>query len=265
MFSSMTGRQRLVAGVVGACALLAVFAGCGAAPVAPPTAQQIYNNAMQSKMKDASVTLTGTVATTTSGISLTLTMSGTGQVVLKPANASHLTINATISSAQINGTLTSDVITVGGYSYTKSNVQIPGIPTPPATLYTKAAAPDTSSSILPQVASNLVTVKEVGEDTIRGDKCWHLTVTEYTDAQGTPVASTTAGATPFVADEWIRESDYYYVRLKASTLPGFSLPLGGTSTGSSGSAASNVGFTIDLSNYDSGVTIAPPPADQVQG
>ena len=71
-----------------------------------------------------------------------------------------------------------------------------------------------------------------------------------------------AGASPVTTDVWIRESDYYYVREKLSTLPGLSLPIGGST--STTTSASNVGFTIDLSDYDKGVTISPPPADQIQ-
>jgi hypothetical protein len=56
------------------------------------------------------------------------------------------------------------------------------------------------------------------------------------------------------------------VRFKLSSLPGLNVPLGTPSAGSagSGSASANLGFIFDLSNYDQGVTISPPPADQVQ-
>jgi hypothetical protein len=56
------------------------------------------------------------------------------------------------------------------------------------------------------------------------------------------------------------------VRFKLSSLPGLNVPLGTPSAGSagSGSASANLGFIFDLSNYDQGVRISPPPADQVQ-
>jgi hypothetical protein len=50
------------------------------------------------------------------------------------------------------------------------------------------------------------------------------------------------------------------------TLPGFSLPLGDTSNSSSATptaSSANAGFTFDFSDYDKGVTISAPPADQI--
>lgn len=257
------GRQFLV-GVLSACALLVLFTGCGLGPIAPPTAQQIADRAKQSKMKDATIALSGNIATTTSGIDISLTISGNGQIVVKPATAYHLTMNIGLSSSSINGTIASDLIQVSGKQYSKSTVTIPGFPGTNSDLYTVTDVSADQSSLLPDVSTN---AKIVGEDTIRGDKCWHLTTTQYLDAQGTPVTATTSGATPVTADEWIRESDYYYVRAKLSTLPGLGLPLGGSDSGSSGTTtgtSANAGFTIDLSNYDTGVTISPPPADQIQ-
>lgn len=251
------GRQMLV-GALSVCALLMVFAGCGLAPAAPPTAQQILDRAKQSKMKDADMALSGTISTSISGISVTMTITGNGKIVFKPANAYHMTMNIAMSSSQINGTIVGDLIQVGDKQYSKTAVNIPGLPSNNSNLYTESAADQ--SSLLPDFGTN---AKIVGEETIRGDKCWHLTTTEYVDAQGTPVTSSTSGATPVTADEWIRESDYYYVRAKLNTLPGLGLPVSDSSAGSS-TAASNAGFTIDLSNYDTGATISPPPADQIQ-
>lgn len=247
--------RRLAFGALGACALLVAVAGCGLIPGGPPTAQEIFDRARQSKMKDAAVTLSGALATSISGININLTINGNGQIVTKPA-AYHLTLNAALSSAQVNGTITVDLIQVGDTVYSKTAIQIPGFPTTNSDLYTKATAPADQGSLLPQSSANL---KLVGEETIRGDKCWHITSTQYVDAQGTPVPTTTAGASPVTTDMWIRESDYYYVRVKLDSLPGLSLPLGGTSA----SASSN-GFTVDLSDFDKGVTISPPPADQIQ-
>lgn len=256
------GRQFAV-GALSVCALLVVFAGCGLAPVAPPTAQQIVNGAKQSKMKDASVTLSGNITTSTSGIDFTLAITGNGQIVVKPSTAYHLTMNIALSSSQINGTIAGDLIQTNSKLYSKTTVNIPGFPSTNSNLYTVSDASG-DQSLLPDASGN---AKTVGEDTIRGDKCWHVTVTQYVDAQGTPVASGTSGATPVTADEWIRESDYYIVRVKLNTLPGLGLPLGGSDTSSSGTptaSSANVGFIIDLSNYDTGVTISAPPADQVQ-
>ena len=250
-----------MAGTLAACALLVAFAGCGLVSAGPPTAQQIFDRAQQSKMKDAKITMSGQLASSVSGLSFTLSINGDGEIVTKPASAYHLTLNIALSSTQINGTITSDLIQTGGKLYNKTAIQIPGFPASNSNLYTADTAPADESSLLPTSAANL---KIAGEETIRGDKCWHLTSTQYVDAQGTPVATPTSGTTPVTADMWIRESDDYYVRAKLSALPGLSLPLGDTGTGDSSASVGNAGFTIDLSDYDKGITINPPPADQIQ-
>lgn len=248
---------------VGLLSLLVALAGCGsqAGGALPPSAQQINDHASHSAMKDAKLALTGSFTANSSGTNIAFTMTGTGNVVVKPA-AFHMAMTMNLSSQQVSGTIAIDLIQVDGKEYTKTQINIPGLPAGSGSdKYTVTSAPADQATLLPKITANL---KVAGEDTIRGDKCWHLTGTYSTNASGTPVASGTSGATTINVEEWIRESDYYYVRLKADTLPGLSLPIGASSTPSSGASSSaNVGFTFDLSDYDKGVTISAPPADQV--
>jgi len=251
---------------LGALSLLVALAACGAnSQSAPPTAQQIGNGAAHSAMKDAKLAISGSITTSSSGISFTLTMTGTGEIVVKPAPAYQMTINMNMTSQQVNGTIAADLIQVGSKMYTRTQINFPGLPVPSSNKYTETDAPASKSSLLPTGATNL---KVVGEDTIRGDKCWHLTGVISTNAQGTPVAAGTSGANSVHVDEWVRESDYYYVRLKLDTLPGLSLPFGGTSASGTPSStetptSANAGFTFDLSNYDQGATVTAPSADQI--
>jgi hypothetical protein len=244
--------------------LLVALAGCGSLVGGAPalTAQQINDKASHSSMKDAKLALTGSITTNLNGMSIAMTMAGDGNIVVKPAAAYHLAMTVNLSSQQVNGAITIDLIQVSGNTYTKTQINIPGLPAGSGSdKYTKTSTPADQTTLLPKVNANL---KIAGEDTIRGDKCWHLTGTVSTNDTGTPVASGTSGATTVHVDEWIRESDYYYVRLKMDTLPGLSLPIGESSTPSTGASGSaNAGFTFDLSDYDQSVTISPPPANQI--
>jgi hypothetical protein len=238
---------------------LVALTGCGVQTTsAPPTADQIYQRAASSAMKDAQLTLSGSISATSTGQTITLDMTGTGQIVVKPSAAYHMALTLSLNSAQIHGTIVGDLIQVGGKLYARTQVNISGLPSTGTSKYTETPAPASQSSLIP---SNLGNLKIVGEDTIRGDKCWHLSGVESANAAGTPAASGTSGTHSVKVDEWIRESDYYYVRLKLNTLPGLNLPIGGPSSGSSTTASAN--FTVDLSNYDQGVTISPPPASQI--
>lgn len=246
---------------------LALLAGCGLAnPLAgPPTAAQIFDRANHSNMKDAKLALSGSISTTANGADFTLTMSGDGQVVVKPASAYHMNLVMDLKSAQLTGNVTVDLIQVGGKVYSKTHAVISGLPPSPDTqTYTVATVPESQSNLLPQ---NQTGLKVVGEDTIRGDKCWHLQGTMATNAQGTPVASGTSGSSSTKVDEWIRESDYFYVRVKLDSLPGFN-PLGGgsasgISSGASDTGSGNVGFILDFSDYNTGATISAPPASEI--
>jgi predicted small lipoprotein YifL len=250
-------------------ALLAVLAGCGLTnPLAgPPTAAQIFDRANHSDMKDAKLALSGNITTTASGAEFTLTMSGDGQIVLKPTSAYHMNLVMDLKSGQLTGKVTVDLIQVGGKAYTKTHADITGLPpSPDVQKYSAATVPDSQSNLVPQ---NQTALKVVGEDTIRGDKCWHLQGTMSTDAQGTPVAAGTSGSTSAKVDEWIRESDYFYVREKLDGLPGFS-PLGSgsassVSSGASDTGSGNVGFILDFSDYNTGATISAPPASDIAG
>ena len=249
---------------VGLLSLLVALAGCGnlvgGAPA--PSAQQINDKASHSAMKDAKLALTGSLTTNLGGTDMAITLTGDGNIVVKPAAAFHLAMTMNLSSQQVSGTITLDLIQVGGKDYAKTQINIPGLPTGSGSdKYSVMSAPADQATFIPKITSGL---KVAGEDTIRGDKCWHLTGTYSTNASGTPVASGTSGATTIHVEEWIRESDYYYVRLKMDTLPGLSLPISESSTPSSGASGSaNAGFTLDFSDYDKGVTINPPPADQI--
>lgn len=247
--------------------LVLVLAGCGVnLPVGgPPTAAEIFDRANHSNMKDAKIAMSGAITTSSSGTEFTLNMSGDGHIVLKPTSAYQMNLVMDMKSSQITGKLTVDLIQVDGKVYTKTQVDIPGLPASPhADKYTETTATASQTSLLPKNENSL---KVVGEDTIRGDKCWHLQGNVTTNAQGTPVAAGTSGATSTKVDEWMRESDYYYVRLKLDSLPGVNMLGSGTASGASSGASDtgsgNIGFIVDFSDYDTGAAVSAPPASEI--
>lgn len=211
-------------------------------------------------MKSAKVDLSASATSGQGNETTSMAFTGQGDVILKPADAFHLSLKLTMSGSVFNGTATGDVIQVGGKTYTKTQTSITGVPNTPTPKYiVEEAAPSGESSLLPpKTETNL---KVVGEETIRGDKTWHLSGTETTNAEGTPVAAGTSGATTTHVDTWIRESDYYGVRVKMDNWPNTvgSLEEAGLNT------PSKATFQIDFSNYDRDITITPPPADQIAG
>lgn len=241
-----------------------VIAGCGAAssPTSTqPTPQQIYDRAEHSAMKDAKVAMTGHFSSTEGSMVMTASVNATGELVLQPTYALHLAMTMDLTSEAISGTVTGDVIEVGGKRYTKTAFDLAGVPSSSSSKYVIEDVPVSESSLLPARETNL---KLVGEETIRGDKCWHLSGTETTNAQGTPVASGTAGASTIHEESWVRERDYYYVRMKMDEFPGMALPMAASSASATPTPTSS-GFQVDLSDYDRGVTVSPPPADQISG
>jgi hypothetical protein len=246
----------------GALSLLMLLSGCGTLPPmsGPPTASQIFGNSLHSKMKDAKMALTASLKSSANGIDFNLTITGDGQIVVQPTAAFQMNLNMNIASDQLNGTVVADVIQANGKLYTRTQIKIPGFLTTDMTKYMVSDAIGVQSSLLPRELGN---VKMAGEEIVRGDKCWHLSGVVSVNAAGTPVPAGTRGASSVNVEEWVRESDYYVARVKLGSLPGFSLPLGGASAGAGGSSA-DLGFTIDLTNYDQGVSIKPPPADQIR-
>ncbi len=225
-------------------------------PTTPPTADRIFDRAEHSAMKSAKVDFSAN-GTTGQGTEVTkVVVTGQGVVILDPA-ASQFSLKMTLSGNVVYGTVTDEYIAVGDKTYTKTVANVVGRATNSSAKYTATDTPDGPMPLLPTATQTNLQI--VGEDIIRGDKCWHLSGVETTNADGMPVPVGTSGATTTHLDTWIRKSDYYYVRLKMDSLPAV--------FGSFGDAGSNPSDTstyqIDLSEYDRNVTISPPPADQI--
>lgn len=215
--------------------LLAGLAGCGT-----PSAQQIYDSSNGSKMRDATVAFSGSSNGAATGS--TITVSGDGEIVKKPTAAFRLHMVLQLASAAASGSVTIDAIEVKSKDYIKINTSIGGLGAFGSDKYTVTDASSDSAALTPK----LTNLKLVGEETIRGIKCWHITG-DSKDADGKVSTD----------NLWVRESDDYPVREKLSALPGVNLPSG------TASSALDLSLTIDFSNYDTGAAINPPDASQI--
>jgi hypothetical protein len=237
--ASRSNRHRVWMGGAAALALsttlLVGLAGCGT-----PSAQQIYDGTMSSKMQDAALTFTG-ASTASSGATSGLTISGDGAITKKPA-AYRLHLVVQLSSAQATGNVTIDAIEVKSTDYTRVSTSISGLGSFGSDKYTVSSASSNAALLTPK----LTNLKLIGEETIRGNKCWHISG-DAKDANGKTSTE----------QLWVRETDSYPVREQLSSLPGVSLP-----SGTAGSSL-DVALTIDFSNFDNGAVIAAPPASEI--
>jgi hypothetical protein len=191
-------------------------------------------------MSDAALAFSG-ASNASSGTSSGLTISGDGEITKKPA-AYRLHLVLQLSSAQASGNVAVDAIEVRSKDYTRVKTSISGLGSFGSDKYTVADATSTPALL----TLTLTNLKLIGEETIRGNKCWHISG-DSKDASGK------------VSTEnlWVRESDYSPVREKLSSLPGVNLP------SSTASAPLAVSLTIDFSNYDTGAVIEAPPASEI--
>lgn len=225
--------------LVGVLALAACgTSGGGAAkttPTATPGAAQIVAQIKNLKFKDATFTMN--FSFTTQGT--TATGTGGGKVTMNPNRSDlQLAFPLTISGTSYN--LQYEVITDGNDSYTmiSSTPDIPGFTT--SGMWTKGAAdssnnPFGNTSQFGNFTSGLGTPTLVGVETVNGVSVYHL---KGTDA-------TTPGST---IDLYVRKDNYQPVKADYTET--------GTSSGN---------FTLVFTGYNTGISIAVPPASQITG
>jgi hypothetical protein len=225
--------------LVGVLALAACgTSGGGAAkttPTATPGAAQIVDHVKNLKFKDATFTMTFTFDSQGTSVS----GSGGGKFTKTPDRSDiSLAFPLTVSGTSYN--LQYEVITDGNDSYTmiSSTPDIAGFTT--NGMWTKGTT-DSSSSTSPfgntsqfgDFASGLGTPTLVGTETVNGVAVYHLKGTD----------TTTSGST---IDLYVRTDNYQPVKADFTET--------GTSSGN---------FTLIFTGYNSGISIAIPPASQV--
>jgi hypothetical protein len=235
--------------------VLLALAACGVS-TSSLQAGQIFDKAKGAALKDATFTVTGKVQGNALNTDLNIDVSGKGTVVIRPASAYSLNTTLMLSNAQGKGTATSETISVNDTLYTRAKSDdLPDVAASNG-FFAQTPVPSADAALLPQ---SLDSVQYVGEETVNGQKCWHIRGTRSYDAGGVPVAGGSGSVNQVTLDLWIREGDAFYMRLKMST-PDNKLQIGDKAL--NGSAT--VSFTFDFSNWNTGAQVSAPPADQIQ-
>jgi outer membrane lipoprotein-sorting protein len=158
----------VAAGLLGAC-------GGPAAPLGPPTAQQILAKPAHSNLQDAHFKVTGKFVS--QGVSVDLT--GDGELVYKSPGAGRFKFQTAVAGQ----TVSFEQISVNGTDYTMT---VPG--------NGKWTSKASTSGLGPTSFNGGSAFTYVGEETLPSGKAWHA---KAKDKDGNPF------------EGWIRESDGY--------------------------------------------------------
>ena len=219
--------------LMGVLALSACGIGGGgkATPTATPNAAQIVAKVRALQFKDATFTMT--LNFTTSGE--TINGTGSGKITKNPDRsdiqfAFPLAVQGTTYNVQI------EAITDGTTTYTKTS-GVPGLDTngmwTKSTSGSSSANPFGNTSQFGDFTNTLTNATLVGSDTVNGVAVYHLKGTDTTSSGGT-------------VDVYVRKDNYQPVKADF------------TETGSTPGT-----FSLIFTGWNTGVSIATPPADQV--
>jgi hypothetical protein len=161
-----------------------VLSACGNpfAPPRPPTAAEILDKPAHSNLKDAHFVVSASIPLSASAG--TVTASGDGLLVFKPAQAVHMTLQTNFAGQ----TATLEEISIGGKDYSRVSGQSKW------TVKASTSSPGDFSG---------TDAKYVGEEVLPQGKAWHVK------------AKTKDTGDPF--DAWVRESDGYPLKFSGSS------------------------------------------------
>lgn len=224
---------------------MAILAACGSSSSGSsssrPTASSILSHVKQQSLKDATFSLKENI-TTPNG---TLTSNGTGKAMLNPVRE-QLNTTSNVSGQQVQ----SQEIVDGSTLYVKQSGQ---------SMWTKTTVPAGQGYNAQQTSlsgiANVPNAKLVGKTTVNGVPVWHIQGGATMNASGTPVVGTPASGTPgangaaasYTEDLYVRQDNYRPEEIVIHSKTG----------------QGTVDSTIVFNSWNTGVSITPPPANQV--
>jgi hypothetical protein len=266
--------RRLLTLLAAAAMLIAACGGTAATPV--PTDPAAILAASASSLKDVKtvhvkVAISGSIDT--SGLlggdnaSSAPAASGSGSSLDLSGTTIEGDIDVANSAGQVTATvpallnLTANVVYVGGTAYIKTSLTGPqyekldtsalasGLPIPslPAA---GSPGPEASAMLsdLQAALAKLPAPTQLADETVNGQDCHHIQLSLSSADLPLPSDALNGASGSAKVDVWTQKSDGRPSRLVVAV---------------DGGAQGNLTFTIDLTNYDAAVTIAPPPADQI--
>lgn len=232
----------------------------------PPDATGILMHASQADLRDGTFNVTGNISIGLAGEGISEGVSGNGSIIRAPYRL-HITEN--VGGLPTTGPLSLEEIIIGDTAYIKQPTNLGGNAQKPWTQTTVAP-----SSNLPSLAltnfldySTLQHPVDMGTETINGHAAWHIhadligSLTGGPAATATAISSATGSTTQASEDLWIRQDNYFPAQVTLKTT--FNSGLGGK--GGIGPVSINATLTLPFTAWNTGVTIDPPPPDQVQG
>lgn len=249
VFQSLRASGRVVAlGAILALLAMGALAGCsmGVPSVTIPSASSILDKAKNPGWKDATFNFTSKVQGASSLGPVTSSETGNGKLTTNPQR-SDITFSGTTSVGSTQAPSSGEVITDGTTAYIKTAGQ---------TMWTKLSSADVQNSAGGAAAgagltslTNLKNIQFVGAETINGVGTWHV----KGDTSGSASASGISGTVTGTVNLWVRQDNFYPVKIVVHQ----------DVTSSQGNGT--VDETVQFTSWDTGLTITPPPADQVQG
>jgi len=247
MRASARGSGRFVAlGAILALLGMGVLAGCsvGVPSVTAPSASSTLDKAKHPGWKDATFTFTSKVQGASSLGPVTSNETGNGKLTTNPQR-SDITYSGSsvVGSTQLPSS--GEIITDGTTAYIKPTGQ---------TLWTKLSDANVGNSAGGAAVgagltslTNLQNIQFVGVETINGVSTWHV----KGDTAGSASASGVSGSATGTVNLWVRQDNFYPVQIVVHQ----------DVTGSQGNGT--VDETVQFTAWDTGITITPPPANEV--
>jgi hypothetical protein len=231
----------------------------------PIDASALLARASQANLRDGTFTVTGTISVGLGGEGIAEPVSGNGTIIRAPYKL-HITEN--VAGIPTTGPISLEEIIIGDTAYIKAPSSLGGNPQKPWTQTTVAPSSNLPSLSLTDFLnySTLQHPMNLGTETIDGHATWHIhadligSLTGGPAATATAISSATGSTTQASEDLWIRQDNYFPAQVMLKT----SFGAGAGGTGVIGSVSVNATLTLPFTAWNTGVTINPPPPDQVQ-
>jgi hypothetical protein len=216
----------------------------------PVRGQQILTKAEAANLQDTTFTIAGTVGASFGGAGISTPLDGNGELTRNPQRL-HLTL-----SAQIVTSLNVEIVEDGTTYYVKS-AQLNSSSDKPWTKTDSANGLDGIAFTQFLDYRYIQHPVYIGDESISGHDTYHIRADLTSQIAGTVATATPAGTSANVTEDlWFIKSNYLPIKI--------TLHAGGDTGSSTTAISAKVDETFTFTKWNTGLTIAVPPPDQVQ-